>query len=74
MYELYMDTGSFIIYIKTEDIYSDIAKNVETRYDTSIYELNRLLPEGKTKKVIVFLKNELGGKIMKKFTVLRAKT
>ena len=74
MYELYMDTGSFIIYIKTEDIYSDIAKNVETRYDTSNYELNRLLPEGKTMEVIVFLKNELGGKIMKKFTVLRAKT
>ena len=69
-----MDTGSFIIYIKTEDIYSDIAKNVETRYDTSNYELNRLLPEGKTMEVIVFLKNELGGKIMKKFTVLRAKT
>ena len=65
MYELYMDTGSFIIYIKTEDIYSDIAKNVETRYDTSNYELNRLLPEGKTMEVIVFLKNELGGKIMK---------
>ena len=74
MYELYMDTGSFIICIKTEDIYSDIAKNVETRYDTSNYELNRLLPEGKTKKVIGFLKNELCGKIIKKFTVLRAKT
>ena len=24
-----MDTGSFTVYIKTEDIYSDIAKTVE---------------------------------------------
>ena len=28
-----MDTDSFIVYIKTEDIYSDIAKDVETRFD-----------------------------------------
>ena len=31
----YMDTGSFEFYIKTEDIYSDIAKDVETRFNTS---------------------------------------
>ena len=31
----YMDTGSFIIYIKTDDIYKDIALDVETRLDTS---------------------------------------
>ena len=30
-----MDTGSFIVYIKTDDIYKDIAKDVETRFDTS---------------------------------------
>ena len=28
-----MDTDSFIVYIKTEDICSDIAKDVETRFD-----------------------------------------
>ena len=28
----------FIVYIKTNDIYKDIAKNVETRFDTSNYE------------------------------------
>ena len=27
---------SFIIYIKTYDIYEDIAEDVETRFDTSI--------------------------------------
>ena len=43
----YMDTGSFIVYIKTGDIYKDIAKEVETRFDTSNYELYRPLPKGK---------------------------
>ena len=30
----YMDTNSFIVYIKTDDIYKDIAEDVETRFDT----------------------------------------
>ena len=29
-----MDTDSFIVYIKTGDIYKDIAEDVETRFDT----------------------------------------
>ena len=37
----YMDTDSFIIYIKTEDIYEDITDDVEKRFDTSNYEINR---------------------------------
>ena len=39
-----MDTVSFIVYMKTEDIYSDIAKDVQTRSDTSNSELDRPLP------------------------------
>ena len=39
-----MDTDSFIIGIKTEDVYEDIANNVEKRFDTSSYEINRPLP------------------------------
>ena len=35
----YMDTDSFIVYIKTDDIYKHIAEDVETRFDTSNYEL-----------------------------------
>ena len=31
-------------HIKTDDIYKDIAEDVETRFDTSNYELDRLLP------------------------------
>ena len=33
----YMDTDSFIMNIKTEDFYKDIANDVEEKYDTSNY-------------------------------------
>ena len=46
-----MDTDSFIIYIKTEDAYEDIANDVEKKIDTSNYEFNRPLPTEKHKKV-----------------------
>ena len=36
----YMDTGSFIIFIKTEDFYEDIADDVAKRIYTSGYECN----------------------------------
>ena len=39
-----MYTHSFIINIKTEDIYEDIANDAEKRFDTSNYEVNRPLP------------------------------
>ena len=70
----YMDTDSFIMNIKTEDFYKDIANNVEKRFDTSNYEVNRPLPTGKNKKVIGLMKNELGGKIITEFIILRPKT
>ena len=46
----YMDTDSFIMHIKTEDFYKDIADDVEKRFDTSNYEINARLPIGKNKK------------------------
>ena len=64
----------YSVYIKTDDIYKDIAKDIETRFDTSNYELDRSLPKGKIKKIIWLMKNELGGKIITKFVGLRAKT
>ena len=36
----YMDTDRFIVYVKTDDIYKDIAEDVETRFGTSNYELD----------------------------------
>ena len=59
---------------KTDDIYKDIAEDVETRFDTSDYELNRPLLIGKNKKVIGLMKDELDEKIIIKFTGVRAKT
>ena len=38
-----MDTDLFTVYVKTDDIDKDIAEDVETRFDTSIYELDRSL-------------------------------
>ena len=57
-----MDTNSFIVYIKTNDIYKDIAENVETRLHTSNYELDRPLPKGKSKKVIELMEDKLSRK------------
>ena len=37
----YMDTDSFIVHVKTHDIYKDIAEDVETRFDTSNFEIDR---------------------------------
>ena len=34
----YMDTATFIVYIKTDDIYTSIAEDVEIRSDISNYE------------------------------------
>ena len=48
----YVDTGCFIVHVKTEDIYKDIAEDVETRFDTSNVEIDRPLPMGKNEKVI----------------------
>ena len=58
-----MDTDSFIVYIKTNDIYKDIAEDVVTRFDTSNYELQRPLPKGKNQKLIGLMKDEIRRKL-----------
>ena len=70
----YMDTDSFIMNIITNDCYEDIESDVENRFDTSNYEVNRPLPTGKNKKIISLMKDELGGKIITGFVTLRPKT
>ena len=54
-----MDTDIFIVYIKTEDIYKDIATDAVKRFDASNYETDTALM--KREKVI-----ELSRKVMKK--------
>ena len=64
-----MDKDSFIFHVKT-----DITENVEARFNTSNFELDRLFPKEKNKKVIKLMKDKLGGKIMKEFVGWRVKT
>ena len=51
-----------------EDIYKDISEDVEKRFDTSNYEVDRPLPIRKNKKV------NWSGKLLKKFGGLEPKT
>ena len=70
----YMDTDSFIFHVKTEYFYEDNVNDVEKRFDTSNYEVNRLLSKGKNKKVIGLMKDELGGELMTESVAVRPKT
>ena len=69
----YMDTDSFIVCIKTEDIYIHIVKDVETKFNTSNYEWEWPFPK-ENKEVIGLMIDELGGKVMTAFAALRPKT
>ena len=70
----YMDTDSLIMNIKTKDFYKDIAQDVEERFDTSNYDVDRPLPKGKNKKVVGLMKDKLGGWIITEIVALRPKT
>ena len=78
---MYMDTDSLVYHIKTDDFYRDIAADVESRFDTSGYIVERALPLGKNKKALGvskgdesgIFKDECGGEIMAEFVGLRAK-
>ena len=71
-----MDTDSFVLNIFTEDVFEDIKNDVERWFDTSNYDKNdkRSFQIVVNKKVIGMFKDELGGKVMKEFCALRAKT
>ena len=60
--------------LKTDNVYKDIVVDVETRFNTSNYELDRSLPKGKSKKVIGSMKDKIGGKFVKEFVLLKEKT
>ena len=59
-----MNTDRFIVHIKTNDIYKDIAEDAEKMFENSNSELDRPLPKGKNKKVIVLMKDKLGEEII----------
>ena len=43
----YMYKDSFIVPVKTDDIYKDVAKDAETMFDTANFEFNRPIPKRK---------------------------
>ena len=60
--------------IYKDNIYEDVTEDVDTRFDTSNYELDKPLPKRKNKRVIGLMKNQLCGKVTTKFVGLRIKT
>ena len=70
----YMDADSFIIHIKTENFYKDIAHDVEKWFDTSIYEADTPLLRDMNKKVIGLIKGEIGGEIMIQLVAITPRT
>ena len=40
------------------DIYKNISEDIETRFETSNYELDKPLPKGKNEKIIGLMKDE----------------
>ncbi|XP_065665454.1 uncharacterized protein LOC136086885 [Hydra vulgaris] len=76
---LFTDTDSLAYEIKTEDFYSDISKDIESKFDTS--EFNPKHPAinnvgfkvGLNKKVIGMFKDETGGAQIEEFEGLRSK-
>ena len=71
-----MDTDSFVLNIFTEAFFEDINNDVERWFDTSNSDKNDKIPLqiGANKKIFGMFKDGLGGKIMKEFCALRAKT
>ena len=45
----YMDTNTFIVHVKSENIYADLAGDAKKRFDTFNYEVRRTLFIGKNK-------------------------
>ena len=89
MYEFWYDYGKKKIWRKDRTMlhwyrklgskhkntfFKDIAEDIETRFDTANYQLEKILLKGKNSKVISGMENELLGKIMKERVGLRLKT
>ena len=68
-----MDIDSFIVQVKTEDVYADLVEDNEITFDISNYEIVRPLPIGENRKVILLMKDEIRGRLMKEFVALRSK-
>ena len=77
---LMTDTDSLIYEIKTDDLYNDNSKDVESKFDTSEFDKNHPavvgsveFKVGKNKKVVGMFKDETAGKQIEEFVGLRSK-
>ena len=71
----YMDTDSFVIYIKPDDFYEKIANDVDEQFDRSNYDNNTPIGKilssiGKNKKVFCLFKDEFVGLRVKTYAYL----
>ncbi|KAL9972954.1 hypothetical protein ACROYT_G019355 [Oculina patagonica] len=69
---LYTDTDSLLLEIETEDVYADMAENID-KYDTSDYPKDHSLFSTKNKKVLGKMKDECAGKLISECVCLRPK-
>ena len=54
------------MFMETEDVYEDIADDVEKKFDASNYKINIPLPTRKNKKVIELMKMNLDERLRQK--------
>ena len=69
---LYSDTDSFIYAVKTEHLY-EYFKFFQPDFDFSNYPSDHPLYSEENKKVVLKMKGEMGGKIVKEFVALKPK-
>ena len=69
-----MDTGSFIVNIKTEEVYGNIANDAEKKLTHRTIKLKDPYKQIKIKKVIKLMTDDLGGKNMTKPAEYETKT
>ena len=54
--------NSFIVHVKSEDVYPDLAVDGDKRFVESNYKVERPLTIAKNEKLIESVKDQLGGK------------
>ena len=69
----YTDTDSFVVHIKTADVYDDL-KNIANYMDFSGYDKSHKCYDNTNKKVLGKFKDECNGKIITKFIGLKPKS
>ena len=72
---LYSDTDSFLYEIVSEDLFEDLAKNIELKkhFDFSNYAEDHVRFDRSQNKETLKFKDEMGGKLIKEFVCRKPK-